>query len=276
MISWNASPTLVKLGPLQLRWYGLMFLAGFLIGFQGMKKICQWEKKPVEKLDSLLTHLFLGTLIGARLGHCLFYEPGYYFSHPIDILKIWEGGLASHGGGIGVLIGIWLFSRKNREFPLMWILDRVAIFTVMTGGFIRIGNLMNSEIVGRPTDVPWGFVFERIDKMIRHPTQIYESACYFLIAILAWLTYRKYKAALPPGRIFGMVMGLIFLARFVIEFFKENQEPFEASMAINMGQLLSIPFMLVGLYFFVVSFQKSRAQDAAKAESRSKGKRSNR
>lgn len=261
MISWNVSPTLVKLGPLQLRWYGLMFLAGFLIGFQGMKRICQWENKPIEKLDSLLTHIFLGTLIGARLGHCLFYEPGYYLANPLDIFKIWEGGLASHGGGIGVLLGIWIFSRKNREFPYLWILDRVAIFTVMTGGFIRLGNLMNSEILGRPTDVPWGFVFERIDKVIRHPAQIYESICYFLIAILAWMTYRKFKAALPPGRIFGMVLALVFLARFVIEFFKENQEPFEAQMTINMGQLLSIPFMLIGVYFFAKSFTTPTAQD---------------
>jgi prolipoprotein diacylglyceryl transferase len=255
MISWNVSPTLVKLGPLQLRWYGLMFLVGFLLGFQGMKKICQWEMKPVEKLDSLLTHIFLGTLFGARLGHCLFYEPGFYLSHPVEIFKIWEGGLASHGGGIGVLIAIWLFARKNPEFPYMWILDRVGIFTVMTGGFIRLGNLMNSEIVGRPTDVPWAFVFERIDHLPRHPTQIYESLCYFVIFALSWWTYRKYKQALPPGRTFGMILGLIFLARFSIEFFKENQEPFEAQMWLNMGQLLSIPFMLVGLYFFVRSFQ---------------------
>lgn len=258
MILWNVSPTLVKLGPLQLRWYGLMFLAGFLIGFQGMKKICQWENKPIEKLDSLLTHIFLGTLFGARLGHCLFYEPGFYLSHPIEILKIWEGGLASHGGGIGVLIGIWLFARKNHEFPYLWILDRVAIFTVMTGAFIRLGNLMNSEIIGRPTDVPWGFVFERVDKLVRHPTQIYESLCYFVITLLAWFTYRKYKQNLPPGRILGMVLGLIFLARFSIEFFKENQEAFESQMTLNMGQLLSIPFMVVGLCLFLNSFRKNK------------------
>lgn len=256
MINWNASPTIVNLGPLQLRWYGLMFLAGFLIGYQGMRKICLWEKKPIEKLDSLLTHIFLGTLIGARLGHCLFYEPGYYLTHPLDILKIWEGGLASHGGGIGVLIGIWLFSRKNREFPVMWIFDRVAIFTVLTGAFIRIGNLMNSEIIGRPTDVAWAFVFEHVDKLPRHPTQIYESICYFIIALLGWLTYRKYKAKLPSGRVFGLTIALIFIARFIIEFFKENQESFEASMPVNMGQLLSIPFVLAGAYFYVRSFRQ--------------------
>lgn len=258
MITWNVSPTIVHVGPLQLRWYGLMFLAGFLIGFQGMKKICTWEKKPLEKLDSLLTYLFMGTLFGARLGHCLFYEPSYYFAHPLDILKIWEGGLASHGGGIGVLIAILLFSRKNPEFPLFWILDRVAIFTVLTGSFIRIGNLMNSEIVGRPTDLPWAFVFTKIDSLPRHPTQIYESLCYFVIASLGWRTYLKYKARLPAGRIFGLTMALIFVARFGIEFLKENQEAFEASLPLNMGQLLSIPFVLVGAYFYLRSFQGAR------------------
>jgi prolipoprotein diacylglyceryl transferase len=241
------------MGPLQLRWYGLMFLIGFLIGYQGMRKICIWEKKPLEKLDSLLTHIFLGTLIGARLGHCLFYEPGYYLSHPLDIFKIWEGGLASHGGALGVLLAIWLFSRKHTEFRLMWIFDRVAIFVVLTGAFIRIGNLMNSEIIGRPTDVSWAFVFERIDQLPRHPTQIYESLCYFIITILGWITYRKYKAKLPSGRIFGLTIALIFTARFFIEFFKENQEPFEAAMPVNMGQLLSIPFMLAGIYFYAQS-----------------------
>lgn len=258
MIHWNVSPTLVKLGPLQLRWYGLMFLAGFLIGYQAMRKICQWEKKPVEKLDSLLTHIFLGTLIGARLGHCLFYEPGYYLSHPVEILKIWEGGLASHGGSIGVLFAIWLFSRKNSEFPLMWIFDRVVIFTVMTGAFIRIGNLMNSEIIGRPTDVAWAFIFERVDSLPRHPTQIYESLCYAFIALIGWLIYRKYKARLAPGRIFGLSVMLVFIARFFIEFFKENQEAFESSLILNMGQLLSLPFIAVGLYFFLRSFRAAR------------------
>lgn len=266
MISWNVSPILFSLGPLQLRWYGLMFLVGFLLGYQCMRKICIWENKPVEKLDSLLTHIFLGTLIGARLGHCLFYEPGYYLTHPLDILKIWEGGLASHGGGLGVIIAIWLFSRKNKDFSLMWILDRVMIFTVLTGAFIRLGNLMNSEIIGRPTDVPWSFVFERIDKLPRHPTQIYESFCYFVIALLGWLTYRKYKAKLPSGRVFGLCMALIFVARFTIEFFKENQEGFEASMPINMGQILSIPFFLVGVYLYLRSFQKTgNPQKKAKA-----------
>jgi phosphatidylglycerol:prolipoprotein diacylglycerol transferase len=256
MIQWNVSPTIVHLGPLQLRWYGLMFLAGFMIAYQGMRKICLWENKPTDRLDSMLTHVFLGTLIGARLGHCLFYEPGHYLANPLEIFKIWEGGLASHGGGAGVLIALWLFSRKNPEFPLMWIFDRCAIFTVLTGALIRIGNLMNSEIIGRPTDVPWSFVFERVDKLPRHPTQIYESLCYFIIAGLGWWTYRKYKSKLPPGRIFGLTVGLIFVARFVIEFFKENQESFESSMPVNMGQLLSIPFMLVGAYFFLRSYKE--------------------
>lgn len=265
MIHWNVDPTLLHLGPLQMRWYGLMFLIGFLWGYQGMRKICIWEKKPLDALDSMLTHLFLGTLIGARLGHCLFYEPEYYFAHPLDIFKIWEGGLASHGGGIGVFVALWLFSRKNPAFPLMWIYDRVAIFTVLTGGFIRIGNLMNSEIIGRRATVPWAFIFERVDQIPRHPTQLYESFCYFIIAAIDWLIYRKYKAKLPAGRIFGLTLALIFLARFSIEFFKENQETFESQMWINMGQILSLPFIAVGLFFFLRSFKS-----ATPAKSRSK------
>lgn len=256
MIEWNVSPTLIHIGPLQLRWYGLMFLAGFLIGFQAMRKICQWENKPTEKLDSLLTHIFLGTLIGARLGHCLFYEPAHYLANPIQIFKIWEGGLASHGGSLGVLIAIGLFSRKNREFPLWWIFDRVVIFTVLTGAFIRIGNLMNSEIIGRPTDIPWSFIFERIDKTPRHPAQIYESLCYFAIALIGWLVYKPLKAKLPAGRVFGLSVALVFSARFFIEFFKENQEAFESSMPLNMGQLLSIPFIVAGLFVFARSFKR--------------------
>jgi phosphatidylglycerol:prolipoprotein diacylglycerol transferase len=264
MIQWNASPTILKLGPLQLRWYGLMFLAGFLVGYQGMRKICIWEGKPAEKLDSLLTHVFLGTLIGARLGHCLLYEPAHYLSNPIEIFKIWEGGLASHGGGIGVLTAVWLFARKNREFPVMWIFDRLAIFTILTGAFIRIGNLMNSEIIGRPTDVDWAFVFQRVDSLPRHPTQIYESLCYFLISGISWWVYTKYKAKLPPGRVFGLTIMLVFIARFGIEFFKENQESFESGMTVNMGQLLSLPFIAAGLFFFVRSFRSKDVANVSK------------
>ncbi|PIS09836.1 MAG: prolipoprotein diacylglyceryl transferase [Bdellovibrio sp. CG10_big_fil_rev_8_21_14_0_10_47_8] len=251
MIHWNVSPEIFELGPLRVRWYGLMFLTGFSLGYQGMKKICQWEGLPVEKLDSLLVHLVLGTTIGARLGHCLFYDPVYYLSNPLEILKIWEGGLASHGGGVGVIIATWMFMRKNPEFHLWWLLDRLAIFTVMTGGFIRIGNLMNSEILGKPTDGTWGVIFERVNQVPRHPAQVYESLCYFVIFAISYWVYLKFKEKTPQGLIFGFVLAAIFTCRFFIEFVKEIQSPFEQDMIINMGQMLSIPFVAFGLFFML-------------------------
>jgi prolipoprotein diacylglyceryl transferase len=214
-----------------------------------MKKVCEWEGKPTEKLDSLLVHLVLGTTIGARLGHCLFYDPVYYLSNPIEIFKIWEGGLASHGGVLGVLIATWIFIRKNPEFSLMWLYDRLVIFTVLTGGFIRLGNLMNSEIIGRPTDGSWGIVFDRVDQIPRHPAMVYESLCYFGIFAIVWPLYLKFKSKTPAGLPFGLTIALVFICRFLIEFVKENQSSFENQMAINMGQLLSLPFIAAGLYF---------------------------
>jgi phosphatidylglycerol:prolipoprotein diacylglycerol transferase len=251
IIPWNASPEIFNLGPLTLRWYGLMFLMGFSLGYSLMKKACLAEGKPTEALDSLLVHLVLGTTIGARLGHCLFYDPAYYLSRPLEILKIWEGGLASHGGVAGVIFATWLFLRKNPEFNLFWLYDRLAIFTAMTGGFIRIGNLMNSEILGKPTDGSWGVVFQRVDQIPRHPAMIYESLSYFAIFALSYGIYLKKRAKMPSGFLFGLILSLIFTARFFLEFFKENQSSFENEMAVNMGQLLSLPFVAIGIYLML-------------------------
>jgi prolipoprotein diacylglyceryl transferase len=248
LIHWNVSPEIFELGPLRLRWYGVMFLMGFSLGFYFMKKICLWEKKPIEKLDSLLVHLVVGTVIGARLGHCLFYDPVYYLSNPIEIFKIWEGGLASHGGGLGVIISLIWFSRKNPEFSMWWLLDRIAVFTVMTGSFIRIGNLMNSEILGKPTDGTWGVIFQRVDQIPRHPAMVYESLCYVLIFLISYRLYLRKKQNTPNGLLFGVVVGLIMSCRFVIEFFKEIQSPFEQDMILNMGQILSVPFVIFSGY----------------------------
>ena len=265
---WNVSPEIVSWGPLHLRWYGLMFLTGFSLGYHFIKKICLREGLPVEKLDSLLVHLVLGTTLGARLGHCLFYDPVYYLSHPLDIFKIWEGGLASHGGGIGVMIALVLFVRKNAEFSLWWLLDRIAIFTVMTGGFIRLGNLMNSEILGKATDGSWGVIFERVDQVIRHPAQVYESICYFVIFAISFGIYQRRQERTAKGLIFGFVLAAIFICRFFIEYVKENQSLFEQGMLINMGQILSIPFVLAGLYFMIQALKAGPIPDAASAQSR--------
>lgn len=284
MIHWNVSPEILSLGPLTVRWYGLMFLAGFTLGYRFMVKVCEREGYGPEKLDSLLVHLVLGTVIGARLAHCLFYDPAYYLANPLKILAVWEGGLASHGGGLGVITAIWIFTRKNPEFGLWWLFDRIAIPTVLTGAFIRIGNLMNSEILGLPTKSDWGVIFERVDNVPRHPSMIYESICYFVIAgIVQWLYWnwskvrpanpapqvvkgkKKQEAlALPPrGFLFGAVLAMIFVARFFIEFFKENQETFNMGFPVNMGQLLSLPFIATGVFFMVRGL---RAESAGRAK----------
>lgn len=258
ILDWNVSPEIFELGPIRLRWYGLMFLLGFSLGYRLMMSVCRWENKPLEKLDSLLVHLVLGTTIGARLGHCLFYDPVHYLSHPLEILKIWEGGLASHGGGTGVIIALWLFVRKNPEFTWMWLLDRIAIFTVMTGSFIRIGNLMNSEILGKVTDGTWGVIFSRVDPLPRHPAMLYEAFAYALIFAISYGLYLRWKAKSPPGFLFGLVISGIMIARFVIEFWKENQSPFEDGMALNMGQILSVPFIVIGGYMMMRAWKTRR------------------
>lgn len=243
---WNADPIIVTMGPLTIRWYGLLFIVGFLTGYEIMKRIFRRDGYPVTILDSGLVHLMLGTIIGARLGHCFFYEPEYFLSHPLEIFAVWKGGLASHGGFIGVFIASWIFARKN-GIPLIYLLDKVGIISLLAGGFIRLGNFMNSEIIGRPTDVPWAVVFQRVDSVPRHPTQLYESLAYFAISLSAWAMDNRSKGKLPPGFLFGYILTFGFLARFIIEFFKENQEAFEQSMALNMGQLLSLLPVAIGL-----------------------------
>jgi prolipoprotein diacylglyceryl transferase len=235
-----------------------MFLSGFLIGFQLMKKMCEREKIPFAELEPLLTYVIVGTIIGARLGHCLFYDPVYYMAHPIEILEVWQGGLASHGGTVGVFAAIWLFNRKNPQYTLAWIFDRISMPVCLTAGFIRLGNLMNSEIIGKPTQKPWAFIFDRVDQFPRHPAQIYESLTYFALFFVLLFLYRKNPK--PANWLFfGIIMVGIYSSRIVWEFFKENQEPFEAGMILNMGQILSIPFVILGLVLIVKALRSQRS-----------------
>lgn len=210
-------------------------------------------------LDRLATWMIVATLAGARLGHTLFYEPGYYLKHPIEILKIWEGGLASHGAAIAIIVTLIWFARKNK-WDFFWLIDRIAVPVALSGFFIRIGNLMNSEIFGRSTTLPWGFVFVRHDDLPRHPSQLYEALSYLLIFIyLLWFYY--HKDGKPAKRyLLGMFFTLVFGVRIVIEFLKEPQVAFERTMTLNMGQLLSIPFVVAGLYLVF----SSKTDDAAK------------
>lgn len=262
VLNWNVDPVVVWItDSFPLKYYGAFFACGLLLGFYIVRSIYKKENVSLESLDNLLIYVIVGTVLGARLGHCFFYEASYFFQHPIEILlpieKI-EGaykfvgfkGLASHGGTIGVLIAILLYCKKHKV-KLLWILDRIAIAVPITAAFIRFGNFMNSEIYGKPTNGSWGVVFERDDLIPRHPTQLYEAFSYLLIFGILFFMFKSEKIKQTNGIIFGCFLTLLFLARFIIEFFKENQEAFENDMLINMGQILSTPFILIGLTLII-------------------------
>ncbi len=349
-ITWNANPEIINLKVIAIRYYGLFFALSFYLGYVIFVKFFKKEKIPQELLDKLTIYMALGTLIGARLGHCLFYEPSYYLSNPVEIIKVWKGGLASHGGGIGIIIAIILFCRKTKK-NFFWVMDRIVIVAALAGFFIRMGNLMNSEIYGIPTKSKYGFVYARsysglfdkskniknfrfkkmpadtmvqerfvpikvevkLDNRIRneeqarnfietnlqyrisrdidnlesdivifpgdkmeydlerrgvnyvasykvygvpkHPTQIYEASAYLLIFLLLLGIYFKKNGKIPGGYIFGLFLITVFSARFIIEIVKENQVPFEEHLALNMGQLLSIPYVLAGVIIFIYSLK---------------------
>lgn len=248
-IFWNVSPEIVKLGPISLRWYGLLFASTFIFGYLILNKIYSLEKKPLADLEQLSIYVILGTVIGARLGHCLFYDPVYYLSNPIEILKVWQGGLASHGAAIGILTAIYLLTKKQKDKSMLWILDRLVIVVALGGALIRLGNLFNSEILGTATDVPWSFIFARVDDVPRHPAQLYESIFYFISFFILYYIYYKTPKKLKEGFIFGFFLILIFGFRFFVEFLKVEQSPFEKGLLLDMGQILSIPFVIAGLYF---------------------------
>lgn len=251
-ITWNVNPTALS-WPVDIRWYGLMFAIGFWIGFNIVARMFKREGAPERWLGILLIWVAAGTVIGARLGHVFFYEWDYYSQHPFKILATWEGGLASHGGAIGVIIAVILFSIFTTKRNPLWTFDRLVVAIALVGGLIRMGNLMNSEIFGHATNLPWGFMFVRsrewhmlYEGQAVHPTQIYEALCYFgLFALLMWMYWKK-NCGERPGLIFGTFLVGIFLPRFFIEFIKNPQVAFEQDMVLNMGQLLSIPFVLLG------------------------------
>ena len=271
-ILWDWDPTLIMIGNLDIRWYGLMWAIAILAA----ERVCYFTFKreglPSQTLESAFIWIVLGTFIGARVGHCLFYEPEVYLAEPWRIVTdIRNGGMASHGATIGILLGIWIFVKRN-HLPFLWGLDRIAIVAPLSGAIIRLGNLFNSEIVGYPTDLPWGFQFPRCiedryleslaDVPARHPAQLYEALCYLLtFALIMWLYYRKDLGRRRPGFLFGVAMIGIFLTRFFIEFLKERQVAFEESMALDMGQLLSIPFILLGIYMIARSFWRPEVKD---------------
>lgn len=251
-ISWNPDPEIFSLGPLTVRYYGLFFAMAFLSGYYIIERMFKREDIPEKWLDKLFLYVVIATVVGARLGHVFFYGWDYYSQNPGEILAIWHGGLASHGGAIGILVAIYYYSRKVSKKPMLWILDRLVVPVALAAVFIRLGNLMNSEIVGRVTDVPWAFWFQRVDPeavTLRHPTQIYEALAYLGTFVYLMFLYWKTNARLRQGLLFGVFLIGIFASRFVIEFVKADQEAFEAGMVMNMGQILSIPFVVAGLYY---------------------------
>ena len=288
-ITWNVDPVFFRLGSLQVRWYGLLWALGFLIGYFIMKRIYQREKMAEDALDKLLIYMLVSTVVGARLGHCLFYEPDYYLSNPLKIFAVWEGGLASHGGAIGILIGLWLYVRnynkskkeKNdlQHINYIWILDRIVVAVCLVGALIRVGNVINHEIYGTPTSLPWGFVFMRgaeqfcgtVDNYTAcnawdapcppsewlpcHPTGLYEAFfCLVAMGILLWMYYKHDLGHKQPGLMFGTFLVIIFGSRICIEFLKNVQVEFERNMVFDMGQWLSVPFVLIGIGMIVWSF----------------------
>ena len=264
-IHWNPSPEIFTIPGINwpVRWYGLMWAMAFISSHFILNRVFKKEGRTEKDLDTLTLYIIIGTVLGARLGHCLFYGPWFdeydalgrlinegYLSHPLNLLKIYEGGLASHGGAIGIIVGMILYCRKTKE-KWLWLFDRMVIVVPMAAMFIRIGNLMNSEIIGNITTVPWAFVFTQEDNNPRHPAQLYEAIfCFFLFILMYWFWKNK-REKVGPGFMFGLMCVLLFIERIADEFLKENQVAFEDSLPLNIGQLLSIPFILIGIYMMI-------------------------
>jgi len=256
-IHWSPNPEVVNIFGISIRYYGLLFVGGLILCIYVLRWIFKRENLPSEHLDKLTIFGVVGIVVGARLGHCLFYEPSYYLSHPLEILQIWHGGLASHGGVLGVLIALYFYSRKTKH-SMIDTLDLIAVASGILFGFIRLGNFMNSEIIGMPTTKPWGVIFQRVDNIPRHPAQLYEAISYFIIFAAMMILYKKKRDNLKNGFFFGLGSVLFFTARFLLEFLKEDQVGFEEGMTFNMGQLLSIPFILVGIGFMIYGLWKTK------------------
>ncbi len=265
-ITWNASPEVFTIPGIDwpVRWYGLSWALAFIGSHFFMNRIFKKEGRTDKQLDLLTLYIVIATVLGARLGHCFFYDFSYYSKHPLEILKVWEGGLASHGGAIGIVIGMWLYCRKTKE-SWLWLFDRLVVVVPLASMCIRFGNLMNSEIVGKVTNVAWGFKFLKNDEdvanlaqfgteiPVRHPTQVYEALFYSLLFALFYWLWKHKRNAVGPGFMFGLFCVLMFSFRFLMEFMKENQSAFEDALPINMGQILSLPFIALGIFMIARS-----------------------
>ncbi len=260
MIEWNIDPVIFTLGPLSPRWYGVLFALAFVISYRYMRIMFADDKRTQQDLDTLTITMIVSTIVGARLGHVLFYEPHLILENPFEVLAVWHGGLASHGGALGIITGLWVFHKRKKGYSMTWLLDRLAVVAAVSGVCIRLGNFFNSEILGYETDLPWAIWFRQVDAVPlgRHPAQLYEAALYLVIFLFLWWRYKQRDAFTHPGRLIGMFMVLVFSGRFLIEFVKERQVAFESALPLDMGQILSLPFIAVGVWFLVTSSRSAR------------------
>lgn len=270
-IHWGPDPELVNIFGISIRYYGILFGGGLVLTIYVLRWIFKKEQLPAKNLEQLSTYGLIGIIAGARIGHCLFYEPSYYLSHPLEIILpltfpadggiefVGYRGLASHGGILGLLMGVYFYSRKTKH-AMIHTLDLITIVAGLSFGFIRLANFMNSEIIGRPTDQSWGVIFERVDNIPRHPAQLYEAISYLTIFMILMILYKKLSAKVTTGFFFGLGSVLFFTLRIIIEFVKENQVGFEEGMALNMGQLLSLPFIATGIGFMIYGLKTKNQQ----------------
>ena len=254
---WDIDPVLFHLGPLQVRWYGLLFVAGLFLGLEVLKWIYRREGRDTSRLDTLLVYMIVGIVVGARLAHTLIYEPDYFLAHPIEILYVWHGGLASHGGMVGAIVATWLYCRKYGE-SFLWLLSRLTIPGTIVAASVRIGNFFNSEILGLPTQVPWAVVFDRVDPLPRHPVQLYEAAAYLLLFGLLTLIYLRSNPETATRILPGTFLVTLFGIRFVLEYFKTEQADYVTGLPFTVGQLLSLPLILFGALWLLFALKGLR------------------
>jgi prolipoprotein diacylglyceryl transferase len=258
---WDINPNILEFGFIQLRWYGILFVGSFFLGIMILQNIYEREGRESKDLDNFLLYIIIGTVIGARLMHCVAYEPSFYFSHPLEILKVWKGGLASHGGMLGVIIALYVYTQKYKV-PFFWLLARLSIAGALTAAFVRFGNFFNSEILGLPTTVPWGIIFARIDMTPRHPVQLYEAFAYLVLVLILWTVYKKSSATFATRILPAIFFLFMFTVRFLLEYSKTRQAHYSTELAFSTGQLLSIPFILLGMVWIIWAFKTEKSSSS--------------
>ena len=257
---WNINPNIFEFGSIQLRWYGVLFVGSFFLGLQIMTWIYKRENRDIVVLDNLLLYIMIGAVIGSRLMHCFAYEPEFYLSHPLEILKVYKGGLASHGGMLGVVLALYIFSRRYNE-SFLWIVSRITIVGALTASFVRFGNFFNSEILGVQTDLPWAIVFSRIDMIPRHPVQLYEAFSYLSFVYILLSVYKKVSPIFATKILIPIFLTYMFVVRFLLEYTKTRQADYTTSLPFSTGQMLSLPFIIIGIVWLLWVFKSLNSKE---------------